>query len=104
MTDKDLQKDLDSVRADLKQLQSDVGGLVSSLKALGLDKLSDTGERVQRSADEQLEHLRATLSRAKAEGANQLDSMQKEVSERPLTSVAVAFAIGYVISRLLDRS
>jgi ElaB/YqjD/DUF883 family membrane-anchored ribosome-binding protein len=75
-----------------------------SLKALGLDKLSDTGERVQRSADEQLEHLRATLSRAKAEGANQLDSIQKEVSERPLTSVAVAFAIGYVISRLLDRS
>lgn len=104
MVDKNAQKELDTVRNDLKQLQGDVASLVASLKSLGLDKASQAGETVKETAEEQLEKLRAAISSAKNQGANQLDNLQKEVSDRPLTSVATAFAVGFIISKLLDRS
>lgn len=104
MPDKDMQKQLDDVRNDLKQLHGDVSSLTSSLKSLGLDKLSSAGDAARETADQQLDRLRNTLRDAKDRGANQLDSLQQEVSDRPLTSVTTAFIAGFIISKLLDRS
>jgi len=104
MTDKQIQQEMESVRNDLKQLQGDVAGLVSGLKSLGLDKVNQVGENAKETAEEQLERLKATLNQVRSEGESQVDSLQKEIGQRPLSSVAAAFAVGYILGKLLDRS
>ena len=100
----DLQKEMETLRADLRQLQGDVSNLTTSLRDAGITKAEQTGEAARDSVEEQLAALRTALKDAKGQGASQIDHLQKELGDRPLSSVAVSFLIGFVVAKVLDRS
>lgn len=92
MTTKHAGSDTEQLRADLDQIQKDVAALTETLKNLGADRGQEGLDAVKRAAA-------ATESQVKAA----VKSVEDQVSERPFPSVLVAFGLGFLIGKLLDR-
>jgi ElaB/YqjD/DUF883 family membrane-anchored ribosome-binding protein len=96
MTTAKIDGDLDSVREDLAKLREDVANLATSLKGATSEALH-----------EQIDAARARIDRLSGEARQQsrqtLDDLTDKIEERPLASILVAFGVGILIGRLLDR-
>jgi ElaB/YqjD/DUF883 family membrane-anchored ribosome-binding protein len=89
-------EDFDALRSDLDTLRQDFGALVNTLK-----------DNASSRAEAELEAMRqrlATLSNnLQTTGQQQLRKMEDQIGERPFTSLALAFATGYLVARMFDR-
>jgi ElaB/YqjD/DUF883 family membrane-anchored ribosome-binding protein len=84
-TQKELQEQLDSLRKDLSEIRHLVKSLASEY------------------AEEGKEHLRASANRAQAQAKETLADVEGEIQSHPLSSVAIAFGVGVLIGKLLNR-
>lgn len=95
-SERDVRQDLDALRNDFDVLRKDVGQLVDSLKTSTTNK-----------AEAELEDVRKRLNRLASDlqtsGREQIRSVESQVEERPLTTLAMAFAIGLFLGRFFDR-
>lgn len=80
------------LRKDMDQLRDDIGALTSSLKEMGVQKGRAAMARAKRTGDSLREEAEAWRARA-----------DREIEERPFTSVLMSFGIGFLIGMLLDR-
>jgi len=80
-----LRDDLDALRKDVAKLSEDVRSIAGDRIGAARDRARDT----------------ANWARERGEAA--ANEVGHRIEERPLTSVAVAFGVGMVIGRLLDR-
>ena len=87
-TDKEFEE-LKKEFAALKGELSDIGITVSKLARTATGEGRD---RVRAAADESREQARQTWG-----------AFEKEVEERPMTSIAAALGIGFILGKLLDR-
>jgi len=91
-----LKKDVDALRKDLDALRKDLLGAVDSLKGTASGR-----------AEAELDALRKRLDRvatnARASGRESLRQVEDQIEERPLVSLAMAFAVGLILGRLFDR-
>lgn len=94
--ERDLKQDVEALRADFDSLRQDVGQLVATLKG-------NAGDR----AEAELEQFRERLNRLAADvrtgGRERMRNVESQIEERPLTSLAMAFAVGLMLGRLFDR-
>ncbi|SFK05991.1 DUF883 family protein [Methylophaga sulfidovorans] len=84
-TNQELQEQLDALRKDFAEVASTLKSLTSEYAQQGQDKVKAAAQQAQQQAKE---------SFARAQG---------EVEAHPYTSMAVAFGIGLVIGKVLDR-
>ena len=94
--ERDVKEDFDSLRADLDTLRKDFSTLVSTLK-------STAGNRAEAELDAMRQRVTTLANDLQATGRQQLRSAERKIEERPFMSVAIAFAIGPVVGRLMDR-
>lgn len=87
-TDKELQELREEFSA-LKSELSEIGKTVSQLARTATDEGRD---RIRAAADQSREQARQTWG-----------AFEKEVEERPMTSIAAALGIGFILGKLLDR-
>jgi ElaB/YqjD/DUF883 family membrane-anchored ribosome-binding protein len=87
-TDKEVQELKDEIAALKKEL-SNIGNTVSSLAHTATD---EGKERVRAAAEHSRDRARQTWG-----------AFEKEVEERPMTSIAAALGIGFILGKLLDR-
>ena len=102
MADNDLQNQLNDLKADLKNLQTDVGELVEILKALGLQKADGIKSSVKDDLQSKREELRRRWDRVRDRERKTVDDLEEGIGQHPLSSVFTAFFVGIIISRLLD--
>ena len=88
--------DLDAVREDLAALRQDFADLVGHLKNGSGNIAQDAADRLRDKADALYEDLNER-------GRRSAEAMRHQVEERPLTAIALAFAIGYIGGRLMSR-
>ena len=92
--------DLQAISAELAKLKSDVASLMRQLKA------SASGD-ASASARDAVEHIGDEALRAyhdlMAQGERSVKSLGRQVEEQPVTSLVLAFAAGFLGSRLLLR-
>jgi len=81
--------DLDQLKADIADLRSALGKLVDDVR-----RGATTG--VSREADRLYSRLADTSERSAS-------ALAREVEERPLTALLIAFGIGFIGGRLLSR-
>lgn len=71
------------------------------------DELANIGETVGRIAhsarDEGEQRIRSAASRSREQAKETLGAFEKEIEERPMTSIATALGIGFILGKLLDR-
>lgn len=92
-TTPDLAADIDKLKHDLEALRRDVAAIASGIQALGAAKSDDAFAR----AEEIGERARASLTAAE-------ELLGREIEERPIASLAVAFGVGFLIGKLLDSA
>ena len=91
--------DMERIKADLAKLREDFGDLFDSAMALGKDSAGTAREKLAAGVVE----LKKAAAVAKEKGQVVVEGAQDKIRERPLTSVLIAFGLGVLIAKLLDR-
>lgn len=87
-----VEKDVEELKSEFSELKADMAKLADTLKKLYGD-----------SADQGREQVKAAAERSGTQAREAVGAFETEIGERPLTSVAAAFGIGFVLGKLLDR-
>lgn len=94
--EQDLRKDLDAIKSDIDALRKDLVSVADSVKGTATKR-----------ADAEIDALRKRLDKlatnVQTTGREQLRAVEEQIEERPLVSLAMAFAIGLMLGRLFDR-
>lgn len=93
-------KSLDAISSDLAALRRDFAALIADLKAGPLDSAKASAQQ----AAEQLSGRASELyGQASAKAERSAEVIAREIEERPLTTLLIAFSVGFIASRLLLR-
>ena len=102
--------DIGELRDSFTQLKSDLYKMFDD--AMGTGKagarvMGDHANQAYGTAKDQAQHAyeeaRKRAREMKDRGADQVDMLGEKIAENPLTSAAIAFGIGFIISRLMSR-
>jgi ElaB/YqjD/DUF883 family membrane-anchored ribosome-binding protein len=92
--------DLDSIASDLAALKQDFASLMTDLR-------NGTANRARGMARDAASRIADTATNLYDQTASQAEAgiraISEEVEERPLTALIMAFAVGFVASRMLSR-
>ncbi len=92
--------DFDTIVDDLATLKRDFARLMEQMKTGAIDGASETAENLLRQLNERASELYENMS---DQGERSIKAISRQVEERPITSLLVAFGIGMIASRLLSR-
>ena len=92
MATTDSAKSTDDLRADLDKMRADLAALMDSVGKFA----SDSGREGVLAFD-------SVRTRAQAQATQSLESIEHQIAAKPLTSVLVAFAVGMLFGKLMDR-
>lgn len=84
--------EMQELKAELASLRSDMTDIGDTLAKLARSSASEGREKVKDAAD---------YSRNQAKQA--VGAFEKEVEERPMTSLAVALGLGFMLGKLIHR-
>ncbi|MER3484410.1 MAG: hypothetical protein C4332_15985 [Meiothermus sp.] len=103
LNDSGASDDLQSLRDDLQALRSDVASLMGSLKGAASSTAKSVTESLLSGGGQVANQAKDVLHTARDKGGELTANLEERVMERPLMSVLVAFGLGLVLSRMLDR-
>lgn len=92
MASNDTSKGVDDLKADIESLKSDVSTLMETLGKLAGD-----------SGREGLRTLEDARARLEAQATHSVQAAERQIIEKPLLSICIAFGAGMLVGRLLDR-
>lgn len=81
--------DLEKIASDIQALKKDLARLMEHIKTGATETMSEEARR-----------LYGTIA---SEGQRQAAALAQSVEEKPLTSVLIAFAVGFVAARIFSR-
>ncbi len=90
----------DTIVDDLGTLKRDLGRLMDQMKSGAIDGASETAQELLSQLNERASDLYENMSE---QGERSVKAITRQVEERPITSLLVAFGVGMIISRLLSR-
>jgi ElaB/YqjD/DUF883 family membrane-anchored ribosome-binding protein len=100
---RNLEEELDTLKAGLETLRKEI----SSFGDAATDEIKTRGRHaraaVGRATDRASEVWEDATSEASRRGREGIASLEHQIDERPFISVLVAFGIGVVVGRLIDR-
>jgi ElaB/YqjD/DUF883 family membrane-anchored ribosome-binding protein len=99
MSDSRTKAAAEEAAADLEKLREDIAALRSDLTRLVKSMSKDAGDL----SNEAQREARRLYSKLAKEGERSAKAVVHELEERPLTTLLIAFAIGFVGGRLLPR-
>lgn len=86
------EKDLKELRSEYASLKSDIAEMSKTISNLASDGMAEGRKRVRSAAKQSREQARETWG-----------AVEHEIEERPITSLAVALGLGFVLGKLLSR-
>jgi ElaB/YqjD/DUF883 family membrane-anchored ribosome-binding protein len=93
--------DVETLKSDIEQLKADL----SSLKDHGREFGSAKASEARGLLEEKVHQLQHEIDRVTSEIKRQSDEarakLERNVHERPLTSLAIAFGVGFIAAKLL---
>lgn len=102
--DKELQAELDMLKADMARLREDLGGLVGALKGAGSAKASAMKEEMGDFVEDAEEKAKKILEILKEKGKAGAHYAGDKVGEHPFIAILAAFGVGFVLAKILDRN
>jgi ElaB/YqjD/DUF883 family membrane-anchored ribosome-binding protein len=96
-------EDLETLRADIATLRADVERLTGTLKNIGgaaVESARRRGTEAVERVKTEAGHLAENVAAA---GRTQVADLERRIKEQPLLAIGVAFGIGAILAKLLDR-
>lgn len=98
-----LEEEMAKLRADLGRLRDDVGALTRALGSTVASAARSQGARVRTMVDDARSGAESILEDLEERGRAGVAAVEHQIEERPLTSILVAFGVGVLIAKLMDR-
>jgi ElaB/YqjD/DUF883 family membrane-anchored ribosome-binding protein len=95
-TERDLKSDIDAIRSDIDVLRKDLTNVLGRLKGTASSRAEAEVQALQRRINKIADDVQSS-------GREGLRAVEEQIEERPLVSLAMAFALGLVLGRLFDR-
>jgi len=92
--------DLDTLIDDLAALRTDFATIIGQIKSGAVDQASERAEQLLGQLSDRANELYETVSE---QGAQSVDAVSKQVRARPITSLLVAFGLGFIAGRMVLR-
>jgi len=106
-THRNLEEEFDTLKASLDTLRKDISSLVSSFGDAATGEVRTRRRRaraaVGRATDRAGEVWDDATNEASRRGREGVAAVEQQIEERPFISVLVAFGIGLVIGKLINR-
>jgi ElaB/YqjD/DUF883 family membrane-anchored ribosome-binding protein len=96
MAERDLSKDVDTIKTDLDVLRKDLANALETIKGTAKSRAESEIDALQK----RLNQMAADLQTS---GRDSLRAVEGQIGEKPLVSVAIAFAVGLMVGKLFDR-
>lgn len=94
------QKDLQELKDEIKTLKEDIQSLTQTVKHLTSDDVDDTKGSIQDKVD--LENLKELVQELSGKAKLNMSSVEKEIKENPLQTLAITFGLGLLVSQLFS--
>lgn len=94
--------DTERLEDQIAKLQTDVKAIAATLQKLTSEKLDEARQRADGTYEEAVRQGRHVLDDVAGQASEFEHSLKQNIRERPLTAVATALGIGYVLA-LLSR-
>jgi len=91
------------LREEVDQLKSQIGELLNLLKDKGQNKTNDLKETVSENLQDYQEHAKEHLETAYDIGNENMERIGEKIQKNPLSSMFLAFGVGYVISKMMTK-
>ena len=104
MAKTELQRELNALKSDISQLREDVGNLTGTFKGVASEKITGARGKLKNGVHEGREALREKLNQARERGGEAVDSVEEQIGQHPLGSLAAAFSVGFLAAKILDRN
>jgi len=95
-TERDLKSDIDSIKSDLDTLRKDLATVLERIKGTATSRAETEIQALQKRINKIADDVQVS-------GRESLRAVEERIEERPLVSLAMAFAVGLVLGRLFDR-
>lgn len=96
MAERDLNKDVDAIKTDLDALRKDLASVLETIKGSAKSRAESEIDALQK-------RLNAIASDVQTTGRDGLRAVEGQIGDKPLVSVAVAFAVGLMLGKLFDH-
>ncbi|MGH6917835.1 MAG: DUF883 family protein [Geminicoccaceae bacterium] len=96
MAERDLSKDVDAIKTDLDALRKDLSSVLETIKGSAKSRAESELDALQKRLNQIAGDVQAT-------GRDSLRAVEGQIGEKPLVSVAIAFAVGLLLGKLFDR-
>jgi ElaB/YqjD/DUF883 family membrane-anchored ribosome-binding protein len=96
MAERDLTKDVDAIKTDLDVLRKDLSNVLATIKGTAKS-------RAETELDALHKRLNDIATDLQVSSRDSLRAVESQIGEKPLVSVAVAFAVGLMVGKLFDR-
>lgn len=94
--------EINDIREDLNKLRQDVSDLTHTLKDIAADRAGNVRRQAKAGVAEARERLRQQANQAGQQGREYYDAFEKQVGERPLSSLLISFGIGFALAKLFE--
>jgi ElaB/YqjD/DUF883 family membrane-anchored ribosome-binding protein len=96
-------KEIDTLKADIGKLQSDVSELVDLLKSSATDKGADIKGKVSSEAERIFDQLMEKVDEGVSRGKKTVDDVGEQIEEHPVGTLFITFGLGYILAKLMER-
>jgi len=91
--------DLEVLKKSFAQLRTDLTSIVSN--ALGVGKSG--AHLVKEQAAEAVDGVKNKLHSIKDKGVHSAEAIENKIADHPITSILVAFGVGFMLARMFNR-
>ena len=94
---------MEALKEELATLRSDVASLVATLGKISASKVEEATDSVTETLEEggNWNDMKSQIEQARAQGEQLSKDLGEEVSRHPIASIAIAFGIGYIASKIV---
>ncbi len=103
MAERNLQKEIDDLKANFAQLQKDWEKMASTGESMASDVLSTAKKKLDEEAQKIMDSLQKAADGVQDQGKKMLGQVERQVEEKPVASLMTTLGVGFIIGWLVSK-
>ncbi len=103
MAERNLQKEIDDLKANFAQLQKDWEKMASTGESMAGDVLSTAKKRFDEEAQKLMDNLQKAAENIQDHGKKMYSQVERQVEEKPIASLMTTLGVGFIIGWLVSK-